>query len=121
MAVNKILLVDDSATDMQNLKDAVTGTGIQFVTASSGKEAVDVAAKETPDLIFMDIVMEDVDGYRACRQLKENDTTKDIPVVFVSSKKQRADRIWAEKQGGRGFVVKPYSKDDILEQIKIFG
>ncbi len=120
MAVNKILLVDDSATDLQNLKDAVAGTGIQFVTASSGEEAITVAAKETPDLIFMDIVMDDVDGYRACRTLKDNDATKDIPVVFVSSKKQRADKLWAEKQGGRGFVVKPYSKDEILDQIKVF-
>lgn len=120
MAVNKILLVDDSATDLQNLKDAVTGTGIQFVTASSGEDAISVATKETPDLIFMDIVMDDVDGYRACRTLKENDATKDIPVVFVSSKKQRADKLWAEKQGGRGFIVKPYSKDDILDQIKVF-
>jgi len=121
MAINKILLVDDSSTDLLNLKEAVSDTGISTVTATSGKEAVEVAQKEAPDLIFMDIVMDEVDGYRACRQLKDNDATKDIPVVFVSSKKQRADRLWAEKQGGRGFITKPYAKEDILEQIKIFG
>lgn len=120
MAVNKILLVDDSATDLQGMKDAIQGTGIQFVTAMSGDEAVKVAIKEKPDLIFMDIVMDDVDGYRACRMLQENEATKEIPVVFVSSKKQRADMLWAEKQGGRGYVVKPYTKEDLVEQIKVF-
>ena len=65
--------------------------------------------------------MDEVDGYKACRQMREDAETKDIPVIFVSSKSQRADRIWAEKQGGRGFITKPYTKEDIIEQINIFS
>jgi twitching motility two-component system response regulator PilH len=121
MAIKKILIVDDSSTDLLNLKEAVTGTGTSIITATSGKEAVTKAKSEKPDLIFMDIVMEEVDGYKACRQLQEDEETKNIPVIFVSSKHQRADRLWAEKQGGRGFITKPYTKEDIIEQIKIFS
>ncbi|MFW2374454.1 MAG: response regulator [Gammaproteobacteria bacterium] len=120
MPINKILIVDDSSTDLINLKETVSNTGTTIISATSGKEAVAKALAEKPDLIFMDIVMDEVDGYHACRQIRDNDATKDIPVIFVSSKHQRADRLWAEKQGGRGFITKPYTKEDILEQINIF-
>ena len=121
MAIKKVLVVDDSSTDLLNLKNAVSSAGVQVVTATSGKEAVAKAKAEKPDLIFMDIVMDEVDGYRACRAIQEDAETQDIPVVFVSSKHQRADRLWAEKQGGRGFITKPYTPEQIVEQIKVFG
>lgn len=121
MAINKILLVDDSATDLTNLRDAVSSTGAQIFTATSGKEAVELAKSKIPDIIFMDIVMDELDGYGACREIIRNDETKDIPVIFVTSKKQRADKIWAEKQGAKGLISKPYDKKDILDQIQNFA
>lgn len=121
MSINKILVVDDSSTDLLNLKSAVATAGASIVTATSGKEAVSKAKSEKPDLIFMDIVMDEVDGYRACRLIHEDPDLKDIPVIFVSSKHQRADKLWAEKQGGRGFITKPYTTEDIVKQIEIFN
>lgn len=121
MAVNKILIVDDSTTDLVNLKNIVAKTGVAIITATSGKEAIDKALSEKPDLIFMDIVMDDVDGFKACREIVRDPATKDIPVVFVSSKHHKADRLWAEMQGGRGLISKPYSDDDILDQISVFN
>ena len=100
MAISKVLIVDDSETELANLKNIVSGTGCIVAVARSGEEAVQMAAKERPDLILMDIVMDNVDGYAACREIKRNDATADIPVVFVSSKHQKADRVWAAKQGG---------------------
>lgn len=121
MAISKVLVVDDSSTDLLNLKNAVASTGVSIITATSGKEAVEKAKSEKPDLIFMDVVMDEVDGYRACREIQNDASTKDIPVVFVTSKQQRADRLWAEKQGGRGFITKPYTSEQIVEQIKVFN
>lgn len=121
MAVNKILIVDDSQADLMNLKNIVQKSGAQIVTASSGQEAINKAKSEKPDLIFMDIIMDEMDGYSACREIVEDPETSNIPVVFVSSKTQRADAIWAEKQGGRGLIGKPYTEDQILEKIKAFG
>lgn len=120
MAINKILVVDDSSVDLMNLKHIVEEAGYQVVTASSGQDAIDKASAEHPDLIFMDVVMQQMDGYQACREITHNESTKDIPIVFVTSKGQKADRMWAEMQGGKSLVQKPYTPDQIIEQINAF-
>lgn len=120
MAMNKILLVDDSDSDLVNLRDAVSGIGAQIITATSGTEAVDKCKKEHPNLVLMDVVMGDFDGYKACRELQADEETKNIPIVFVTSKNNRADRLWAEKQGARAMITKPYTKEQILEQVNMY-
>jgi twitching motility two-component system response regulator PilH len=120
MPVRKVLLVDDSPTDLANIKHIATEAGCIVVTAISGKEAVDKAKAEKPDLIFMDIIMPDMDGYAACRLLSNESETKGIPIVFVTSKNQKADRLWAQMQGGKAFITKPYVADSIVDQMKAF-
>lgn len=120
MAVRKVLVVDDSPTDLAHIKSIVDEAGCIVVTATSGKEGVEKAKAEKPDLIFMDIIMPDMDGYAACRLLNNENETKDIPVVFVTSKNQKADRLWAQMQGGKAFVTKPYAADAIIDQLKAF-
>jgi len=120
MAINKILVVDDSSVDLMNLKGIVEDAGYQVVTASSGQEAIDKSSSQKPDLIFMDVVMQQMDGYQACREITHNEATKDIPIIFVTSKGQKADRMWAEMQGGKSLVQKPYTPDQIIEQINAF-
>lgn len=120
MAVQKILIVDDSQTDLLNLQKIVAKSGCHVITATSGKEAVQKARSEKPDLIFMDIIMDEMDGYSACREIVDNPETQKIPVVFVSSKQQKADEIWAQKQGGKGLIGKPYTEDQILDKIRTF-
>jgi twitching motility two-component system response regulator PilH len=87
------------------------------LTASGGKEALDKAKAERPDLIFLDIMMPDIDGFATCRALQNDPQTKSIPVIFVTSKGQRADRVWAQMQGGKDLVAKPFTADQIVEQI----
>ena len=120
MAINKILVVDDVATDRIHLSEILTDAGYQVITAASGKEALNLANSDKPDLIFLDIVMDDMDGYQACRKLTSGETTKDIPVVMVSANKQKVDKLWARKQGARAYVTKPYTNDDITSQIQKF-
>jgi twitching motility two-component system response regulator PilH len=114
----KALVCDDSATDLANIKGILTEAGCMVVTASNGKEAVAKAKAEKPQVIFLDIVMPDMDGYEACRLLAEDPATKGIPVVFVTSKGQKADKVWGQMQGAKGHVVKPATKDQIMEQLK---
>lgn len=118
MAIKKVLVCDDSNTDRANLERVVSGTGCVVITAATGKEAVDKAKSEQPDLIFLDIVMPDMDGFETCRLLLEDSATKDIPVVFVTSKNQKADRVWAQMQGGKDLVSKPFSDEEIVDQIQ---
>ncbi len=115
--LNKILVVDDTNADLTNIKNVVYEAGYVVVAANSGLEAVNKAKSEKPDLIFMDVVMDGMDGYEACRKLKEDPDTKAIPVVFVTSKNQKADKVWAELQGGEAFITKPFSSQQIVDQI----
>lgn len=118
MAIQKVLVVDDSPTDLANIKDIVTDTGYVVVTASNGKEAIDKAKAEKPDVVFLDIIMPDQDGFSTCRELSNDEVTKDIPVVFVTSKDQKADRVWAQMQGAKGYITKPYTAKDVVDQLQ---
>lgn len=121
MAVRKVLVVDDSQTELVNLKRIVSGAGCTVISASSGKECLSKARDEKPDLIFMDIIMDEMDGYHACREIKKDPATQEIPVIFVTSKSQKADHLWAERQGGKAVIVKPYTDDQILAVLKSFN
>jgi len=117
MSINKILVVDDSKVDLATLEEIVSEVASTVITATNGAEAVEKAKTEKPELIFMDVLMQPMDGYQACREIRHNDSTKNIPIVFVTGKGQKADRMWAKMQGGDGFVQKPFTSNDIIEQI----
>lgn len=117
----RILIVDDSPAELANLRTLLTDAGYDTVTASNGREGVDKALSEKPSMILMDIVMPEVDGYEACRQLRSNDATKAIPVVIISSKNQKADHLWAKMQGARALLPKPVIADDLMAMIKAYA
>ena len=119
MSMKKALVVDDSSAELANIKAILADAGYLVVTASSGKESLEKAKAEKPSIIFLDIVMPEMDGYEACRSLTQDPATKGIPIVFVSSKAQKADRIWGQLQGAKGYVAKPYTADQIIDQLKI--
>jgi twitching motility two-component system response regulator PilH len=118
MANNKVLVVDDSATDLANIKSILQEAGWMVSTASSGAQAMQCAKADRPNLIFLDIVMPELDGFGTCRALAEDPDTKGIPVVFVSTKNSRADQVWARAQGGKSLIGKPYSADAIVDALK---
>lgn len=113
----KVLVVDDSATERDHLRDMLIRAGHVVITATSGRQGTALAQSERPDLVFMDIVMEDLDGFHATRSLREDPGTQGIPVVVVSSRNQKADKMWAQLQGAKGYVVKPYSAEEILGHV----
>lgn len=115
------MVVDDCLADLKLLKSIVSDAGYSVITASSGEEAISKAKEMQPDMIFMDVIMDNKDGFEACRELVSDMQTKDIPVVFVSSKCQKADRVWAELQGGKALIGKPYTADQIVDQINTYG
>lgn len=118
MAVKKVLVVDDSSTDLKNLQQIVSDAGYTVLTASNGEEAINVAKSDQPDAVLMDVIMDGMNGFQACRAITSDDNTKDIPVVLVSSKGEKADRIWGEEQGACGYITKPYTSDQIVEQLQ---
>lgn len=117
MSASKVMIVDDSPVDLQHLKDIVGQAGYHVVTATSGRDAYRVAKQDRPDVILMDVVMDDVDGFEACRTIRQDQELHGIPVVFVTSKNQKADRVWGELQGGRAMISKPYTQEQILSTL----
>jgi twitching motility two-component system response regulator PilH len=115
--MKKVMVVDDAPVDNQNLQRIFSDAGWIVVTATSGSEAVSKAKTEVPDLIMMDVNMPGLDGFSATRQLMQDPITKGIPVVFVTSKDQKADRVFAQMLGAKGYVTKPYTPDQILSQV----
>ena len=120
MAVRTVLCVDDTNADLLNLEKIVIGVDLIVLTATSGKDAVAIAKGSLPDLIFLDINMPGMDGFAVLRELKGDVSVKNIPVVLVTSKSQKADKMWAQMQGASGYVTKPYTAEQILEKIRGF-
>ncbi|OZG72067.1 two-component system response regulator [Hahella sp. CCB-MM4] len=117
----KILIVDDSEADLTLLQSIVAEAKYQTVLARSGEEAVSKAKQEKPNMILLDIIMGEMDGFSACRELSSSPETANIPVVFVSSKNQKVDHIWAAKQGAKALISKPYRQEDILSQLQSYA
>ena len=117
-ASNKALVVDDLATERERLAGILREAGWQVETACSGVEAIERAHSVRPNIVFMDIVMPEMDGFEACRRLATDPQTKAIPVVFVSTKSQRADQVWARMQGGRDLIGKPYTSAQVLDALR---
>lgn len=113
----KILIVDDAQVDRSSLEKIVSGAGHLVLLAESGAQAIERAKRDKPDLILMDVNMPDMDGFAATRKLKADEATKDIPIIFVTSKGQKADLAWGQMLGAKGYIVKPYSPEQILTQL----
>lgn len=120
MTIATVMVVDDSTTDLENLQKIVSDAGYMVITATSGNEALVKAKQHKPDLILLDVVMKDKDGFEVCRSITKDKETKSIPIIFVTSKNQKADRVWAELQGGKGLIGKPYTKEQIVTELQAF-
>lgn len=118
MAVKKVLCVDDSDTDLKNMQQICSGAGYTVVTARSGKDAVAMARSERPDAVLLDVVMPEMNGFQACRAITSDPATGNIPVILVSSKGEKTDKVWGEEQGARGYVTKPYTPDQLLNELR---
>ncbi len=113
----KILVVDDSNTELEHITKLIQSSGYNVSKATSGEEALSLAKTYRPDLIILDVVMPGKDGYQTCRELKSEDGTKDIKVVMVTSKNQKTDEYWGRKQGADDYITKPFDPDNLLNSI----
>ncbi|MNG96470.1 Response regulator PleD [compost metagenome] len=114
----RILIVDDSPTELYKLTQLLEKHGHQVLKAENGADGVALARQEKPDAVLMDIVMPNLNGFQATRQLAKDPETSAIPVLVVTTKDQETDRIWAERQGARGFVTKPVEEDALIAKLK---
>lgn len=115
--MKRVLIVDDSVVDIKNLQRILQDAGCIVTVAMSGTEALARVQGDKPDLIMLDVNMPDLDGFGTARKLKQDADSKNIPFVFVTSKDQKVDRVFAQMLGAKGYVTKPYTADQILVHI----
>jgi twitching motility two-component system response regulator PilH len=113
----KILVVDDSPTEVFQFKDMLEKIGHQVIIARNGRDGVEAASSEQPDMVLMDIVMPDMNGFQATRQLSRSAQTSHIPVVIISSKDQDTDRVWGARQGAKAYITKPVDEAELVTLI----
>ncbi|RKG40124.1 MULTISPECIES: response regulator [Acinetobacter] len=114
----RILIVDDSPTEMFRFKEILTKHGFEVLEATNGADGVTLAQAELPDLVLMDVVMPGVNGFQATRQIARSATTKHIPIVIVSTKDQETDRVWGKRQGACDYLTKPIDENQLINTIK---
>ena len=115
--MTQIMIVDDSPTDTHLLKKMLEKNGFSTVTAADADEGISVARREKPDLILMDVVMPGLNGFQATRELTTDPETAAIPVIIVTRKDQRVDRVWGMRQGARDYITKPVKEGVLLDLI----
>ena len=120
MPIQKILLVDDSKTELHHLSDILGKRGYSVRTAESGDEAMRRLAEDKPDLILMDVVMPGQNGFQLTRTITRDPRYANLPVIMCTSKNQETDRVWGMRQGARDYVVKPVQADELIAKIKQF-
>ena len=113
----KILVVDDSPTQLTNLVKMVENQGHEAITASNGLEGIEQARAQKPDLILMDVVMPELNGFQATRKITKDPATQHIPVILVTTKDQHTDKVWGERQGAAGYIIKPPAEAELIGKI----
>jgi len=113
-----ILIVDDTPANLRLLSTILTKNGYQVKALKGGQMAIDALKASRPDLILLDIMMPDIDGYEVCQKLKANPQTCEIPVIFLSALNETVDKVRAFEVGGVDYIGKPFNLQEVLIRVK---
>lgn len=112
-----ILIVDDVPQNLQVLGNFLYGRDYEISMAANGQKALEMANKIWPDLILLDVIMPEMDGFQVCQELKARAETKDIPVIFLTAKTQMEDILKGFEVGAVDYVTKPFNKEELLARV----
>lgn len=114
----KILIVDDVPANLSALSDTLEPEGYQILVAHSGEQAIETAVRARPDLILLDVMMPGLDGYETCRRLKASESTRGMPVIFLTVHDELAKVVEGFRAGGVDYVGKPFQTEELLSRIE---
>jgi twitching motility two-component system response regulator PilG len=116
----KILIVEDEESLLKLESILLISKGFDVKGVSNGRAALEAVAEEKPDLILLDIMLPEIDGFEVCRQIKSDPSTRHIPVVMLTAKKSREDMVRGEKVGADWYITKPFKSAMVIETIQRF-
>ena len=117
MPITKVLVVDDSKTELHFLADLLTQHGYQVRTAENAEQTLQHLEADRPDLVLLDVVMPGQNGFQLTRTITRDPRYADVPVIICSSKNQETDRVWGLRQGARDYLVKPIDPAQLLQKV----
>lgn len=118
MAAPKVLVVDDSPTDLALMVEPLRASGFDVITATDGQEAIQKAMTERPQLIVLDVVLPKANGFQVCRTLKGSPTSQSIPIILLTNKREEFDRYWGMRQGADRYLTKPFKGPDLIANVQ---
>ena len=113
-----VLIVDDDPFGIIQLQTLLKDSGYKLITASDGASALEIVNRESPDIILLDIIMPQMDGYETCRHLKGNEQSENIPVIFLSGLHSTEEKINAFEAGAVDYITKPFSEKEVLIRLQ---
>ncbi|MCF6318608.1 MAG: response regulator [Proteobacteria bacterium] len=113
----RILIVDDSPSQLFGMQKIIEKMGHEVLSANNGNEGVQTAKEQIPDLILMDVVMPDLNGFQATRKISKEERTSHIPIIMVTTKNLQTDKVWGMRQGAKDYLVKPVSEKALIKSI----
>ncbi|MDH3259150.1 MAG: response regulator, partial [Deltaproteobacteria bacterium] len=116
----RLLIVDDETGTVEALKDILERSGYQVSTAYKGKEAIEAVSSNKPDLIILDVMLPDIDGFEVCKRLKDDNMARAIPILMLTALDGKEDRIKGLSVGANDFLKKPIEHDELLLRIKSY-
>jgi twitching motility two-component system response regulator PilH len=119
--MKKVLVVDDSQAEVRLIQNFLQQGGFHSVGISDPTKIEEAIEEERPNLILLDVVMPQRNGFQACRELKSQDIYSKIPVILVTSRTTPSDRYWGEQQGADGYVTKPFTREELLRAVRRFA
>jgi len=120
MEKKKILIVEDEESLLKLESILLTSKGYDVRGVLNGQQALDAISEERPDLVLLDIMLPEIDGFEVCRRIKENPETRSIPVIMLTAKKSREDMSRGEKVGADWYITKPFKSVMVIETIQRF-
>jgi len=117
-SIADIMVVDDTLANVQILSSMLKKRGYKVRPALNGRLALEAADKNPPDLILLDISMPEMDGFEVCRRIKNNSSTRDIPIIFISALSETLDKITAFSLGGVDYITKPFQLEEVLARVE---
>ncbi|MFH1148200.1 MAG: diguanylate cyclase [Pseudomonadota bacterium] len=115
----KILIIDDSRLMVEFAKNILKKTGYEVITAADGISGVDLARSQRPQAILLDVVMSGIDGYETCRLLKQDELTRDIGIIMLTSKAEPADKVKGLALGAVDYITKPFDAGELIARVNI--
>ncbi|MBD2519987.1 response regulator [Nostoc sp. FACHB-973] len=114
-----ILIVDDTPTNLGVLFELLANGGFQVLVAQDGEDAIEQLEYAAPDLILLDVIMPGIDGFETCRHLKAKESTKDIPIIFMTALSETVDKVKGLSLGAVDYITKPLQHEEVLARVKI--